>query len=255
MSYLSFGRFDNYWGLSGVMELLEKLMSEKEYYAINCILEEGFGVQSVQPRLTAEDIVSSSPSAFWGLAVQTGYLAHRGYIPYGLDYMCELSIPNLELRDIWKWFILRHVFGGYDKSILEALINIQDSSVLAELLGKFLMTKLSYFDIDKSNYENNYHNLLLGMFSFRGFEVISNRESGMGRYDLLVKMPRQYIIFEFKVVKEGQSMKSVVDSALNQIDEKKYWSGLETSLPIYKVGIAFEGKQCTVKSVLHDSGI
>ncbi|MDR1530759.1 MAG: PD-(D/E)XK nuclease domain-containing protein [Clostridiales bacterium] len=165
-----------------------------------------------------------------------------------LEYMRELYIPNAELQDVWKWFILRHIFGGYDNSIAKALDSIQDSAVFAELLGDFLITKLSYYDL----YKDNYHNLLLGMLSFRGFETISNRESGMGRYDLLVKMPKYYIIFELKMVKEEHLMESAVNDVLKQIDERKYWAGLGTNPPVYKVGIAFYNKQCVVKSVLHD---
>ncbi|MDR1531955.1 MAG: ATP-binding protein, partial [Clostridiales bacterium] len=253
-SYLAFHEFDNYWGLSGAMTELKTLMSEDDYYSINQILEEGSGIFPVQPRLSAEDILSKSPSAFWGLAVQTGYLSHKSHIQRGLGYLCELYIPNAELRDIWKWFILQHIFDGYDNSITKALDNIRDSAILAELLGDFLITKLSYYDIYKDNYENNYHNLLLGMLSFRGFETISNRESGMGRYDLLVKMPKYYIIFELKVAKEEHLMESAADDALKQIDERKYWAGLGTNLPVYKVGIAFYNKQCVVKSVLHERG-
>ncbi|MDR1531363.1 MAG: ATP-binding protein [Clostridiales bacterium] len=253
MSYLTSREFANYWGMSGIMSLLGKLMSKNDYRAINQILEEGSGIFPVQSRLSAEDILANnSTSVFWGIAVQTGYLAYKSSKITGLEYLCELCIPNLELRGIWKWFILQHIFKGSGYSIEEALDNIQDITIFAELLENFLITKLSYYDLHKENYENNYHNLLLGMFSFRGFETISNREAGLGRYDLLVKLPKHYIIFELKIAKEESLMETAVNDALRQINDKRYWAGLEGKIPIYKVGIAFCKKKCIIKSVLHD---
>ena len=119
---------------------------------------------------------------------------------------------------------------------------------MEEILNKML-PNMSYHDTD----ERGYHNYILGIFSLfindAKFIIRSNRESGFGRFDLMIK-DKAYnkgIIIEFKVTKDDLEESAL--KALNQIEEKKYYLDLvnEGYKEILKYAIVFEGKQCIVR--------
>jgi len=75
----------------------------------------------------------------------------------------------------------------------------------------------------------------------------SNRESGDGRYDILVEKPEANYIFEFKAGSSVEVLEKMAEEALAQIDEKRYGADLDTSKRLIKIGIAFHRKRCRVK--------
>ena len=143
--------------------------------------------------------------------------------------------------------ICQHISTYFDKNVINSLDN---------KLSEFIIKSVSYFDIDGNN-ENFYHMLVLGMLIglSEDYEIKSNRESGFGRYDvmLLPKSKRDNaIILEFKV-REPDSEKTLedtVESALDQIIEKKYDAELLalgiTQERIRHYGFAFEGKKVLI---------
>ena len=75
----------------------------------------------------------------------------------------------------------------------------------------------------------------------------SNRESGRGKYDVLVERAAANYIFEFKVADCEEDIEKAVENALAQIDEKRYGQDLDSTKPLVKIGIGLYGKQCLVK--------
>ncbi|MDR0505656.1 MAG: PD-(D/E)XK nuclease domain-containing protein, partial [Dysgonamonadaceae bacterium] len=126
-----------------------------------------------------------------------------------------------------------------------------DAETFEEILNDELFDSISYFD----SAESFYHGFLLGLL--RGateYILLSNRESGLGRCDVIMKFetPRgKAVIFEFKLAKKMNQLEDLSLEALNQIEYKKYVADLidEGYKPekIFKYGIAFCGKVCAVK--------
>ena len=100
--------------------------------------------------------------------------------------------------------------------------------------------------------EQIYHTFVLGILSAYheiGFKPpLSNRESGDGRYDILVEKQDKCFIFEFKVCDKEDDLEKEADAALEQIEIKRYSVDLDKNKPLIKIGVAFYGKRCRVKS-------
>jgi hypothetical protein len=75
---------------------------------------------------------------------------------------------------------------------------------------------------------------------------LSNRESGEGRYDVFVELPKANFIFEFKIAKTVESLTNQAQNALNQIEIKRYGADIDSNKKLIKVGVAFHGKMCKV---------
>ncbi|MDR1531471.1 MAG: PD-(D/E)XK nuclease domain-containing protein, partial [Clostridiales bacterium] len=120
-------------------------------------------------------------------------------------------------------------------------------------LGEIISGYLSFYDFDYQEHEKTYHVAVLFLFSALGYKVTSNRESGLGRYDVLLELPEFSIIFEFKVAgsETPASLKAAAEKALAQIDEREYWRGCNLEMPLYKIGVGFSGKRCSSIYALH----
>ncbi|HLP45217.1 MAG TPA: PD-(D/E)XK nuclease domain-containing protein [Candidatus Kapabacteria bacterium] len=170
----------------------------------------------------------------------------------------NLCIPNLEVRDTYTRIIRRYFSTKIENRQLEimlkALIN-GDVKIFEKILRKVVLAVFSYHDFSGEP-EKVYHALVAGMLTWisNTHEIKSNRESGYGKYDIMI-IPRDvaktgYVI-EFKAVdlEENETIESTVKDALKQIEEKKY----ETELMqrgvknIKKLAVVFKGKDVTVK--------
>ena len=191
-----------------------------------------------------------------GFLLMTGYLKSTNTtLNEDGAYVCELSIPNKELRTIYRKEILslltEAVGEEYVYSLQQALLN-KDGELLKTALNKFMLQSISYYDGLKENY---YHGLLLGMTVLfaADYYPLSNRESGEGRYDIEL-LPKHAqlpgIIMELKTVEKSSeaSLKDLARKALEQIDTKQYAMemlarGIGT---IHKFGVAFCGKKAEI---------
>ena len=182
-------------------------------------------------------------AALWGLFVNAGYLTFSGESGDSTGLRC-LRIPNGEVRDEFKGIVAQHIGverNGLEK-LFDALVNRHDPEAFAARYQEMVKTITSYHDAR----ENAYHMLMLGMCVWlRGrYEITSNRESGLGRSDILLKATRPSdwsIIIEFKQVAD---LPGLAQAALEQIEEKQYASGLTG--PVLLLGIAHNGKECEV---------
>ena len=257
MSYLSKGKFGCYWGKSGTMDTIAGLLNDGRRATIARLLNGEIVEAAIADRISLRDL-SARPSdqAFYSLLIQTGYLALNKPASEA-DFNAFISIPNIELKIVWKQFILEKLYPT-SPQIRTLFDNTSDLDVFAKNIEYFLANRLSYHDIaihkDEAQgqvHERLYHIFLLGILSAYddvhcGYPL-SNRESGDGRYDILVKKSNENFIFEFKASDRADNLTEKAQEALNQIEIKRYGTDLGDKKRLVKVGVAFHGKLCCVK--------
>lgn len=228
------------------------------------ILLQGGTVRKIINEEIAYQFMDGDEDSFWSLLLSVGYIKpvsiHKR--PDGTE--CELMITNQESRIMFQMQILRMFQtsqGKYGKFV-EALLN-HDVEMMKYQLDDLMYSSVSYFDtghLPSSRIpENFYHGMVLGLIVVLRdkYVVTSNRESGVGRYDISI-VPRDpssgkaSIILEFKVrnPKTEKDLEETARKAFQQIEEKKYEIGLiEQGVEadrIYKIGFGFEGKEVEV---------
>ena len=174
------------------------------------------------------------------------------------EVYCDLLPTNKEVLVIYKKIILSWLRDSYRNEDLEVLLNALinlDIKMFERMLSDFILKFLSYYDTAK-NIEAVYHAFLLGLLvSLNDYEIISNSESGYGRFDIMIlhkkDTSKPVIIMELKTLDEfeEETKDKALNSALKQIEEKQY-----ETLPqkrgyknIYKLAVVFDGKRVWVK--------
>ena len=203
--------------------------------------------KEISPFFTFEEL--SKFDGIWQLMVYNGYLKISEKLSND-EYM--LKIPNYEIQTFFKkGFIDKFlVSGNYFNPMMDALLD-GDIEEFERRLQNIFLVNTSFYDLKG---EKVYHSLFLGMLIWLRdkYEVKSNGERGHGRYDAMLvpldKVKPAYL-FEFKVSKTIKGLNAKAEEALTQIKEKKYDAGLKELgiSKIYKIGIAFKGKNVKVK--------
>ena len=243
-----------YWSNTSSNEIVKRLIEESNDRTKNAI-EELINGTPVKAQIY-EDItygtIDVNSEYIWSFLLFTGYLKVTAYETIGDETYYEMVIPNTEVKSIYKntiraWFE-KKINADSRTDILEAILKA-DAEKLEDLLCTWMVNTISCFD----EQENYYHGFVTGLVSgFNGYMVVSNRESGNGRFDLVVKQrsDAEYAaILEFKIAKTYKEMSAKCDEALRQIEEKNYIAGLQDELyrNISKYGICFCKKRCQVK--------
>lgn len=190
----------------------------------------------------------ANPDNIYSFLYLTGYLKKIG--DSSIKGESELVIPNLEVTEIYDSHFkeyFKEVFSPYREDLSRALLAEEPEEV--QKIFNQVLKSISYYD----NYEYFYHGLVVGLLCFGRFRVLSNREAGDGRYDVVlqsVKGPRQMILLELKhSSKQGDLEKDAI-SALEQIEANEYLS--DPAFDDFKkkvaYGIAFHEKKCCVKT-------
>lgn len=205
----------------------------------------------VHEDITYADIHDSEDS-IWNFLFFTGYLKKISLRLIGDIRYVKLAIPNREVRYIYNNTILNWF---RDKIRVEDLSGLYESLMAGEAekfqkyLSSLLMKSISYMD----GREEFYHGFLLGILeNMKEYLVTSNREGGMGRYDIAVRhldVVKAPVILELKVSDTYKGMEAACDAALKQIDSKHYddWLPEEGYSEVLNYGISFFKKQCRVK--------
>lgn len=203
----------------------------------------------------------TNEQAVWSVLLMSGYLTFENYRPDPESegsFIAELKIPNTEVASTYReqilaWFKAPKITQQY-QSLLRHLVD-GDVEKFKEVFTDFALQTLSFFDVNSYNPENFYHGLVLGMLaSLRSsHEVSSNRESGLGRYDVSIfpKDPtKPGIIIEFKVVhkRRNETLESCAQDALKQLEAQKYEAAMRARgiTSVIKYGISFNGKETLV---------
>jgi hypothetical protein len=200
------------------------------------------------------DEIDNDPHHLWNFLFFTGYLKKtgNGYLNDNDQLMMELTIPNIELRYIYKYKIQEWFHETVKAKNLDAFyhaILTGNVEVFQSELSALLSSSISFMD----SAENFYHGFMAGILSrLDNYLVKSNRESGNGRSDLVmygVNPLGKVILFELKPAKKFNEMPAECDKALQQIEDKDYaayWQD-EGYTGILKYGIAFYKKTCFIK--------
>lgn len=200
--------------------------------------------------------VEQTETNIWSFLLFTGYLrAARQEIEGSLHV--HLQIPNTEVLTLFKQMILSwfQVQTADTFSLLLKSLTSGDIESFEDALSDLIEQTISYFDVGQES-EKFYHALVLGMLVSleKEYTIKSNRESGYGRYDIML-IPKQRakygIIIEFKSVnkRKKETLEEAALAAVQQIRDKQYKKEL-TSLGItnvLEIGIAFEGKKVCIK--------
>ena len=263
------GEYDTYWADTSGNGLVNSLIRQGNT-AVKSAMEDLLVGRTLTTELNEQIVFSQldgSTGAVWSLLLATGYLKVVKLERVGerKKKVYTLSLTNMEVASMFEDMV-KGWFGGstetaYNNFIKALLIN--DVDAMNEFMNKIALHSFSSFDIAKNVSDDDaperfYHGFVLGlMVELDGrFQITSNRESGFGRYDImLVPKDRErdcaYII-EFKVHKplKEKDLAKTVENALNQIEEKLYEAELiaDGFAPenIRKYGFAFEGKECLI---------
>ena len=196
----------------------------------------------------------SNDNEIWQLLLYSGYLTKDEKQEKESDSnVYNLKIPNKEIRKYFGNMFLNRFFGTEVKTnVLIKALEGEDIKKFEETLGEIMINMLSHFDLDKEM-EKIYQVFMIGLVGFLmgKYEIISNDESGYGRYDLAmipIKSNEKAYLMEFKISKTKKGMEESAEKALKQIDEKKYDTKLRARgiKNILKIGIAFYGKEVKV---------
>ena len=269
LNFLDTGNFTTYWANTSSNSLVGKLLREgnrgiKEKFET---LLRGERIQSEIDEQIVFNRLDGSEKAVWSLLLASGYLkvlSRQSYqeIPDGAEPMYELAITNREVSLMFRgmvrdWFSRsEQEYNGFIQALL-----LCDTDAMNDYMNDVALNLFSYFDTGKrpgrENPEIFYHAFVLGLMvdMQRDYVVTSNRESGFGRYDVMLE-PREKgknaYILEFKVfnARREQSLEDTVRAAHAQIEEKQYASQLIAhGIPkehIRSYGFAFEGKKVLI---------
>ncbi|MCT4593499.1 MAG: ATP-binding protein [Anaeromicrobium sp.] len=247
--------FVPYWVNTSSNDIIEDLISKGDAN-LKMSLEDLIQSKTVTKPIR-EDIslreINENPNNIWSFLLFSGYLkvVNRVQDEYGLS--CELKVPNIEVLYLYREIIIKWA----DKSInshnfsymMKCLVN-GDIKEFNKIFKDYVIKSMSFFDPSGNESEKVYHAFVLGMLIFLSdsYKVKSNRESGYGRYDIMI-IPRERnskgIVIEFKKFDdEDGSIEEAADNALKQIKDKKYRIELldEGVTDIIELGIAFKGK-------------
>ena len=183
----------------------------------------------------------------WGLLVNAGYLTLHQTISIQ-DSLYIIKIPNQEVQLEFRKLTAYHLKAAEtDLTVLFNSLKRCKREDFEDRYRKILLTLPSYHDLKD---ENSYHMMLLGICAWlsNDYEVISNREVGKGRCDILLKSKRNQIsyILEFKYTKDSSvNLKQLAKSAIDQINSRKYES--ELSGKVIRIGLAHYQKNVEIE--------
>ena len=249
-----------YWINTSDNEIIESLLS-KEGKELKEEMEQLLRGESIEKAIE-ENIVLKDiylrENLLWSFLLMGGYLKQSAKRPdeaAGKTYYL-LTVPNQEVRVTYTSIVENYFSSKIENKQLEIMLKALvegNIELFEEILQKVVAVVFSYHDFSGEP-EKVYHALVAGLLVWisNTNEIKSNRESGYGRYDILI-MPRDVsqwgYVMEFKKTGKNESVKSAVKSALQQIEEKKYETELKERgiKKIKKLAVVFKGKDVTVK--------
>ena len=260
VNYLREKEIKAYWANVSGNTLLENMLDHagESVYDDLKRFTDGESIEKYISDGTTINSLLSNDDETWQLLLYSGYLTKdekQKEIDVTSEYtdVYNLRIPNKEIRKYFGNMFLNRFFGTEVKTntLIKALEN-GDIKKFEKTLGEIMINMLSHFDLDKEM-EKIYQVFMIGLVGFLmgKYEIISNDESGYGRYDLAmipIKSNEKAYLMEFKISETKKGMEEKAQKVLKQIDEKKYDTKLKARgiKNILKIGVAFYGKEVKV---------
>ena len=261
LNYLAKKELIPYWVNTSSNDLIK--LTIKNSTTVKEKIERQLRDEEIEVPINLETIIvgiENNEDNIWGLMLGTGYLKVVETVDL-VEGIYKVKLPNYEIKSLFQgivrdWFNDK-VPGNNLKSILKDLIELN----LREFEKKFnrlVREMFSYMDVGEDTAENFYHAFVLGMLVGLkdSYYVNSNRESGMGRYDIMLEPQNKdgnSFIIEFKVADdmEESTIEEVIENAKKQIEERDYESNLRERgfTNITKMVFAFKGKESKMKVV------
>ena len=251
-----------YWANTGKNEILAEVLHD----ATEDIIDKLYSLVKKEKVVVCinQNVVYRSlqndPSNIYNLLFVAGYLkAEKKELQQDGFYICEATIPNKEIMIVYKKEILSYLMnvGVIQQStankIAESLYT-NNFTQLQNTLMEYMKKSISYFDTSSESF---YHGLVLGLMAMLDsrYKILSNRESGEGRYDIaLIPTDTNYPAFimelKWKNHLDKETLNELAKKALKQMDDKHYENEIlnECKVKIIKIGIAFSGKDVVLCS-------
>ena len=271
INYLKTETFAPYWANTSSNSLAGRLLQQSSKdmkLSFENLLNGGSLITELDEQIVFEQL-EYSESAIWSLLLASGYLKVRAFRTDQREQSCwrqkyELELTNFEVKVMFQsiitgWFEgSRSDYHDFQKAMFQG-----DEDAMNEYMNRISLSVFSYFDTGsgtgrKAEPERFYHGFVLGLIVDLEdrYIITSNRESGFGRYDVMLK-PRRAgdaaVIMEFKVhnPRREKNLEETAQNALRQIEEKNYLQELQNQVcvkgPVYQYGFAFEGKHVLIR--------
>ena len=261
LNYLTDKQLKPYWVNTSSNDLIK--MTIKKSTTVKEKMEKLLKGEAIEVPIDLETIIDGieeNENNIWGLMLGTGYLKVDEVVNLA-EGIYKVKLPNYEIKLLFQsivrsWFNDK-VIGNDLNSILKDLVELNLSEFEIKF-QKLVKEMFSYMDVGENTAENFYHAFVLGMLVGLkdSYYVNSNRESGMGRYDIMLEPQdknKNSFIIEFKVANDMQenTIEDVIESAKRQIEERDYESNLRERgfNNITKMVFAFRGKECKMQVV------
>ena len=266
------GELKPYWANTSENALIKDLLIQSPVSfkkQFECLLQDQPIEKIIDENMVFGDL-KKNPSAVWNLLIMTGYLKATAVVETEQGTECQIEIPNIEIRSLYRKIIEQWLGSGKDvewyNQFLEFLLH-GEVEKFSESLEQVLIQTISVHDTAKQP-EAFFHGFMLGLtasLSKNDHEIKSNRESGYGRYDIAIlpkDISKPAIVLELKSMTSPKvpkkNLAKVLDSlldreaqkALGQINKQQYVAEIVQRgfVNIIKIGLAFCGKNFKVVS-------
>ena len=247
LKFLQFKKLIPYWIDTSDNYLINKISKNASSDTMEA-LQALFSSESVEENINGNSDLSIlfGEEEIWELLLFSGYLTIDKKIGEDYENVYALRLPNREVKEFFKQKFIDVNFGeSLFRNTMEALKKSKIDN-FEKYLQNIILKSTSYNDTKNEDF---YHGLILGMTLYldRDYYIASNRESGLGRYDVIIEPKNKNnrgFILEFKVAKSEKELEKVSEEAIEQIINKKYDTSLEERgiRNITLLGIAFFGK-------------
>lgn len=257
--------FMPYWVNTSENSIIKTLLAkgnEEVKLGLENLYKGGYVETTVNEDIVMSEIAEGKEN-IWSFLLLSGYLkATDKYMDLETNvFKYKLSIPNIEIKILYrtiidKWFMEGFVSNDFN-NMLKALTT-NEIELFEEYFSDYVLKSFSYFDVSGENPERVYHAFVLGILVSLSstYEVVSNRESGLGRYDVSLipkDKSKSGIIMEFKSIRINSKMtlEQGLEKALTQINKKLYDTELKNRgiSNIIKIAFSFKGKEVLIKSI------
>ncbi len=242
-----------YWSNTSSNRIIRELVEEADEETrseLEVLMNGGFIEKPVREEITYGDIHESRDN-LWNFLFFTGYLKVKNQRQEGENIYLQMSIPNREIKSIYRQSILiwfDRKISSTDRSPLIKALEEGDCRTAENFISEQLLDTISYFDYA----ESYYHGFLAGLLKGAGpYEVVSNRESGTGRPDLILREKKfmgKAMVLELKTAERFSDMEAKCEEAMQQIEDRNYVESLmdDGYRPVLKYGICFFKKGCRI---------